>query len=296
MASGYPVGQFPCPAKHVVDHRLGQPAGERVLLTRVVAAEDHEPFGRHFETVGELRSRHRERRAARREDARQTLRTRTRRAPPRRGHARATPARVARYGRHRSRSSGVGLLSGGAHRTAAATYASRSSSPSSDDTDVAWFANPSSMQRAEEPVARTIAGEDPAGAVPTVRSRREPDDQHASLRITETGNRASPIRLVTKRRALLGGDPLAPLDEPGTRPARDDLVGRAARNWSVLGTGHSGIVRVGFGAVRLQLIVNPIASSVTIARTRADDPHARGRARRRSHRDRATRRRDQAGA
>jgi diacylglycerol kinase family enzyme len=95
-----------------------------------------------------------------------------------------------------------------------------------------------------------------------VRSGREPGDQHARLRIAETGNRAAPIRLVTKRRALLGGDLLAPLDEPRARAARDDLGVQRAQ--SILGgTGHRGIVRVGFGAVRLRLIVNPIASSVT---------------------------------
>ena len=43
---------------------------------------------------------------------------------------------------HVSRSSGVGLFAGGAQRTAAATYASVSSSPSSMRTDSAWFAKP----------------------------------------------------------------------------------------------------------------------------------------------------------
>src|SRR6478736_3563255 len=47
-----------------------------------------------------------------------------------------------RYGRQVSRSSGVGLLAGGAQRTAAVTERSRSSRPSSADTEVGWLAKP----------------------------------------------------------------------------------------------------------------------------------------------------------
>jgi diacylglycerol kinase family enzyme len=61
---------------------------------------------------------------------------------------------------------------------------------------------------------------------------------------------------------------LAPLHEPGTRATSDDLVRQCAQLVGG-GTGHIGIVRVGFGAVRLRLIVNPIASRVN---TRARVP------------------------
>ncbi len=200
-----------------------------------------------------------------------------------------------RYGRHRSRSSGVGLLSGGAHRTAAATYASCSSSPSSDDTDVAWFAKPSrcnepKSQSPERSPVKTRPVRFPpcaAGASPAISTRACGSPKPGTGRPQYVSSRNDS--------ALLGGDPLAPLDEPRARAARDDLVGQRAQLVGA-GTGHSGIVRVGFGAVRLQLIVNPIASGGHVARTRTDDPIARGRTRRRSHRDRATRRRDQAGA
>ena len=263
---GIPSASSRARRKTSSSHRLGQPAGERVLLTRVVAAEDHEPFGRHFETVGELRSRHRERRAARGEDARQrfvgepaehhddphTLEQRQlaleiRQAP------------VALFGRrlvvrrrapHRGRDVRVAQLEPVVRR-----HRGR------------LVREAESMQRAEEPVARTIAGEDPPGAVPTVRGRREPGDQHrapADRRNREPGV-PNTSRHETPRASRWR--PLAPLDEPRARAARDDLVGQRAQLVGA-GTGHIGIVRVGFAAVRLQLIVNPIASSVHDARTR----------------------------
>ena len=62
------------------------------------------------------------------------------RPPPERRASRVISA--ARKGRQATSSSGVGLLSGGAHRHAAEMYASVSVSPSSRPREVGWLANP----------------------------------------------------------------------------------------------------------------------------------------------------------
>ena len=119
------------------------------------------------------------------------------------------------------------------------------------------------VERAEEPVAGTVAGEHPAGAVAAVRRGREPDDEHAGVRIAEAGYRAAPVVVTAERGPLLVGDLLAPLDEPRAGAAVDDLVGQRRECVRVDRVGHRGIVRVSFAAVLLRLVVNPIASSVT---------------------------------
>src|SRR5690348_9591847 len=43
--------------EHVVEHRLGQPPGERVLLARVVAPEHQVAIELDLRTMGELRTR-----------------------------------------------------------------------------------------------------------------------------------------------------------------------------------------------------------------------------------------------
>src|SRR5204862_279744 len=53
------------------------------------------------------------------------------------------------HGRQVSRSSGVGLLAGGAQRTAASIHASMSSRPSSRSTETAWLAKPARCRPAK---------------------------------------------------------------------------------------------------------------------------------------------------
>jgi diacylglycerol kinase family enzyme len=101
-----------------------------------------------------------------------------------------------------------------------------------------------------------------------VRGGCKPGNQHPSLGITKARDRASPVGLVSERGALLLCDTFAPFNEPRARAARDDLVGESAQSDGAC-VGHLRIVRVWFPAVRLRLIVNPIASSVT---TRARAP------------------------
>ena len=244
-----------------VEHGLGEAAGERVLLARVIAAQHRGPGVGDLDPVPELGPRRRERRPGIREHpgdrvVREPRRARRSPAP----WSSSASSRV-RYGRQRSRSSVVGLLAGGAHRTAAATYASRSSRPSSRATDDGWFARPGAVHRPEQPVAGTVAGEDAPGAVAAVRRRREPGDEHCSPGITEPGYRPPPVRLVAECGPLVPCDRFAPLDEARARATTDDLVGERVESRDILQS-HARIVRpIGFAAVRLVLVVNPAASS-----------------------------------
>lgn len=85
---------------------------------------------------------------------------------------------------------------------------------------------PGSVQRAEQPVAGTVTGEDPAGSVPAVCRRGQSDDQESSLRVAETGEGTTPVLLFTKRSALLARDAFTPVDESLARSALDDLAGQ----------------------------------------------------------------------
>src|SRR5439155_4509224 len=124
--------------------------------------------------------------------------------------------------------------------------------------------------RREQEVARTIAGEHAARAVAAVGRRRQSHDQDASPRIAEARHRARPVRLVTKRGAFLAPDVLTPRDEPRTGRASGDLP---LQRGEITGTnGHHDCRcyedrfdrgRYPPGPMRVLLLVNPTASSVT---------------------------------
>src|SRR5262245_42385838 len=103
------------------------------------------------------------------------------------------------------------------------------------------------VQRAEETVAGTVAGADPARPVATVGGRCESGHEEPGARIAEAGNGSPPVRLVTERGALLTRDALAPLDEARTRTARDDLCGELRQRGCLTARypGHARIVRAG---------------------------------------------------
>ena len=115
---------------------------------------------------------------------------------------------------------------------------------------------PGAMERREQEVAGAIAGEDAPGAVPAVRGRSEPDDQHAGIRVAEPGDGPAPVVVGPKGRSLLARDRFPPGDEPRTGPALDDLggecaeIGRArpfrpvASGFATLAHRHHPIVRV----------------------------------------------------
>jgi hypothetical protein len=79
-------------------------------------------------------------------------------------------------------------------------------------------------ESAEEEVARLVACENPAGAVPAVRRRREPDDQEARARITEWRERTAPVLFSAKAARDASRRLFAPGDETRTTPARNDAV------------------------------------------------------------------------
>ena len=79
--------------------------------------------------------------------------------------------------------------------------------------------NAGPVEGGEEEVAAPVAGEHPAGAVRAVGGRREAEDQAVGVVIAEVRHGAAPIGLVAEGGALLAGDALAPLDEPGAQAA-----------------------------------------------------------------------------
>src|SRR5262245_63454298 len=78
------------------------------------------------------------------------------------------------------------------------------------------------MERAVQPVAAGVAGEDAAGAVAAVRRRRQADDEQARARVAEAGHRLPPIRLSGERALPLAGDLLAAAPKPWAAFACND--------------------------------------------------------------------------
>ena len=72
------------------------------------------------------------------------------------------------------------------------------------------------MQSAEQPVTAAVAGEHAARPVRPVGCRGQPDNNDARLRIAKPGHRTSPVHLVGERRPLLERRPV-----PATRQAAD---------------------------------------------------------------------------
>ena len=142
----------------------------------------------------------------------------------RRGSA-ATSA--SRWSAQATISSGSGLLSGGAQRTAAAIYTSRNRKPSSDALRGGDVRETGAMERAirkspDAPIA--VAGEHAAGAIGAVRGRREAENQDACPRIAEAGHGLAPVRLVAMRGLLLARDLLAVRAQPRAPLARHNRV------------------------------------------------------------------------
>ena len=281
-----------------------EPAGERVLLARMERAEHGDRPARHFEQVREPGPAGRERAAelvATRAAPTTPPRSRTRRArrSPRTCSRSSSSRR--RNGAHSSRSAGVGLFAGGAQRTAAAMYASCSTSPSSTRDRRRLVREAAPEHRREQEVAGAVAGEHAAGAVAAVRGGREPDDEHAGARVAEARAPAGPSRSSSRNDARFSrADLLAPLDEPRARAALRDLArerdrdrehARRARN-RILRRSRPIPSRPDARAPARQ--PNGVVGDAAQAREHPQDP--RRRARRRGRRDLAPRSRDAARA
>ena len=89
---------------------------------------------------------------------------------------------------------------------------------------------PRPVQRAEQEIARAVAREDAARAVPSVRGRaRDPRSRSRARGSPKPGHGLPQYRSFGERRALLGSNALTPGDQPGAPPARFDLLAPAPR-------------------------------------------------------------------
>ena len=137
-------------------------------------------------------------------------------------HARERAISSPRLWKASGDSSGVGLLSGGAQRTAAAMNVG-DFKPSLDG-DVVMFEN-RAMQRGHQKIARATVPSpvNSTGRFARVRLRKA-NQQHARVRIAKPRNRLRPIRLIAKRATFFASDPFTVLTQPRTFFAGDDLL------------------------------------------------------------------------
>ena len=153
-------------------------------------------------------------------------RTRTRRGTRRRAASvEQRRARGAGTAAQVSRSSGVGLLPGGAHFTAAVTHASgERAARRRRATDVGWLASPARcIARNSQSPLRSPVNTRPvrlapwaAGASPSTTIRRR--------RVAEARHRAAPVVSSRNAARLSRATCLAPLDEARAGAAADDLA------------------------------------------------------------------------
>ena len=205
-------------SKHRVDHRLGQPPGEGVLLARVVGAEQHRPAVHAvLGAVAEARL------AAAAPSSRQAA---SQAKPPRqtitRGRSSSSSSRrvgeaVVALGGQRP-VGGRRAAHGRGHEGAVEAQAVVAVSATSG-----WLAKPVRWSAREQPVARAVAGEHAAGAVAAVCGGREAEHVDARGRVAEARHRPAPVVLVAKGGALLARHPLAPLHEPRAAAAAHHL-------------------------------------------------------------------------
>jgi len=76
----------------------------------------------------------------------------------------------------------------------------------------------------EEKITGAVAGEDAAGAIPTVGGGGEPENQELRVRITEAGDRFAPVDPIAKGAAFFLGDFFAVDDEARAFAAGDDFL------------------------------------------------------------------------
>ena len=194
----------------------GEPAGEGVVLAGVVAAEQGDPAQVDLGGVGEPRAwaRYVVPRGGGTPRARRP--SRSRRGRPRR-------ARTTTAGRSRRAARGAGVALGDGGLVGGRGAADGRHHPGPDQPlAVAGVrggrlgGEPDPVQAGEEPVARAVAGEDPAGAVAAVGRRRQADDQDARASGRPSRRWAGPSR--AGRRTT----PACPARRPrATAPAAD---------------------------------------------------------------------------
>ena len=117
----------------------------------------------------------------------------------------------------------MGLLSGGAQRTAAVMYRSFSVSPSLRSVALGWLANPVSYSTGymNLPEASPVNGR-PVRLEPCAPGRSH--DQHPRLSVAESRHRLAPVLAVAIRPPLLAGHLLAISDEARAASAGHDFA------------------------------------------------------------------------
>ena len=219
--------QFPRSSEHGVQHRRGQPAGERVLLAGVEAAEQR--------TVRRSAS-------ATWPNAGFGFATRPSAAHARSApsHANAPSATTTRTGAPAPRSRARGTAGSGRAPAAVGRFAAvRTGSPrrrrprpgaepSSRRDGRRLVGETGPVHRCEQEVARAVPGEDPPGPV----ARRAPPARARPAGPLAAGRRtrapaAPSTPPIGEARDLLERDALAPRDEPGARRQHHDLGLRA---------------------------------------------------------------------
>ena len=131
---------------------------------------------------------------------------------------------------------------------------------------------PGPVEGAEQPVAGPVAGEHPPRPVPAVRGGGEPDQQDRARRGRRTRGRGEPSRCRHGTRPVSSWRRSRARPRAGDRP--DTATTSAADRGERRGTPADGIA-VSCPAVRLLLIVNPTASSMTPRRRLRDPARAR---------------------
>ena len=221
---GEPDGSFARPPQDVVEHLGRQLAGEGVLLARVERSDQHVRADLHLRAVAEPRARSRDRVSG--------ARDRPQDAVPREGPERHDRAELCQRFElsHQERQASIALVGRRlVPRRRAAVDGGDIGTPQREPVVTSHgcrlVREAAPMHRREQEVAAAIAGEDPSGAVTTVRRRSETDDRDGCSGIPETRDRSAPVRLVGEPRDLVTRDLLPPRDQPWARPAYDDLVG-----------------------------------------------------------------------
>lgn len=206
---------LPSREEHLVEHRSRQAAGERVLLTRVIRADQPSPaLERDLDPVSEGCP------VARPISGDPELAEQVVPSESPEGHEHPNPRHRPHFLRQK-RNAPVSLLRERSVPRRGAAHDGRH--PSVEELQAVVAGHRSSLvgetrpvQRTVQPVARTIPGEHPARAVRSVRRRREAHDQEAGVRIPEPRYGPAPIALVPKAPDLRPRDLFAVRDQAPT--------------------------------------------------------------------------------
>ena len=194
MAGPGPASPARAPAKTASSIGRREPAGERVLLARVVRADETVAADRGLRAVPEawLWPRRRVPAGGQRPERGIPGERAEREHDPTFASSAELPARGTARRCRAPRC--VGLLAGGAQRTAAAMYVSSSVRPSSARRDAGRSASPARCSAAHRKSPDASPVKTRPVRLPAVRRRREADEQDARVRVAEARAPVAPSR------------------------------------------------------------------------------------------------------